>query len=320
MQVQEDFDLSQVLWFRIGGKAKYFLQCENREDILKALDFVEEHHPKRLFICGQGSNLIFTDDYFDGIVIQLKAGRKPQIRFSGTTATVFSGETLDSVIQLSFHNQLRGLEWAGGLPGTVGAAVRGNVGAFGGEIKDRLVAAEVLEFDDKNIDVLEMTNEDFHFAYRQSIVKEKKNMIVTFAQFQLENTNREELVKAKSAYAANIDYRKTHHPLEYPNCGSVFKNIKKPEDVAKILAVWPEIKNLVKEKWHGKVSMGYIINRLGFSGYTIGNARVSEKHANFINNLGGATAKDVLTIIKRIQEMTEETFAIKPEVEVEIVK
>jgi len=145
-------------------------------------------------------------------------------------------------------------------------------------------------------------------------------MIITAAQFQLTHANREEVIKARHIYMRNKEYRKMHHPLEYPNCGSVFKNIKKPNEVAKIVDVWPEIRSLVKEKWHGKVSMGFVINRLGFSGYTIGNAKVSEKHANFINNIGGATAKDVLTIIKRIQEMTEETFAIIPEVEVEIVK
>ena len=319
MQVHKDFDLSQLLWFRIGGKAQYVLQCTSRSDIFKALDFVEEHHPNRIFVCGQGSNLIFSDDYFDGVVIQIGAGDKPQISFADTRATVFAGETLDSLIQLSFNHKLVGLEWAGGLPGTVGAGVRGNVGAFGGEIKDSLVAAEVLEFDDKNIDVVEMNTEDFHFSYRHSIIKEKKNMLVTAAQFQLASADIENLVKAQSVYAANIDYRKTHHPLEYPNCGSVFKNIKKPEDVAKIMEVWPDIRNLVKEKWYGKVSMGYINTRLGFKGYTIGNARVSEKHANFINNLGGATAQDVLTIIKHIQDMVEETFAIVPEVEVEIV-
>ncbi len=319
MQIHKDFDLSQILWFRIGGKAKYFLQCSTRDDILQALDFVEEHHPERLFISGLGSNLIFTDDYFDGVVIQIVAGAKPQVSFIDTIATSFGGETLDTLIQLSFNNKLRGLDWAGGLPGTVGAGIRGNVGAFGGEIKDRLIAAEVLEFDDKNIDVLEMKNEDFHFSYRHSVVKEKKNMIITFAQFQFENANREELIKARSVYAANKEYRKTHHPLEYPNCGSVFKNIKKPEEVSKIVTVWPDIRDLVKEKWHGKVSMGYVNNRLGFSGYKIGGAQVSKKHANFINNMGGATAKDVLIIIKRIQEMTSETFSITPEVEVEIV-
>lgn len=320
MQIQNEFDLSQVLWFRIGGKAKHFLQCESRDDILKALDFVEEHHPKRLFICGLGSNLIFTDEYFDGVVIQIGASPRSQITFDGDTVTVFAGEALDTLIQVSLHNKLTGLEWAGGLPGTVGAGIRGNVGAFGGEIKDCLISAEVLEFDDKNIDVLEMKKDDFHFAYRNSIVKEHNNMIVTSATFQLTLADMPSMVKAKSVYERNKEYRKEHHPLEYPNCGSVFKNIKKQEEVEKILAVWPDVRKLVEEKWHGKVSMGYINNRLGFSGYKIGNAQVSKKHANFINNLGGATAKDVLTIIKHIQDMASETFAIVPDVEVEIVK
>src|SRR5580704_6003267 len=115
MQIHKDFDLSQILWFRIGGKTKYFLQCSSREDVLKALDFVEEHHPQRLFICGLGSNLIFTDEYFDGVVIQISAGVKPQITFSDTIATAFAGESLDSLIQLSLNHTLRGLEWAGGL-------------------------------------------------------------------------------------------------------------------------------------------------------------------------------------------------------------
>lgn len=320
MQVHNDFALSQVLWLRIGGKARYFLQCTNREDIFKALDFVEEHKPKRIFVCGQGSNLIFTDDYFDGVVIQIGSGAKPQISFSESIATAFAGETLDSLIQLSLNNKLIGLEWAGGLPGTIGAGVRGNVGAFGGEIKDSLLNAEVLEFDEKNIDVLELNKDELHFSYRHSVVKENKNMIVTSAKFQLKHANTEELVKARSVYAANIEYRKKNHPLEYPNCGSVFKNIKKKEEVEKILTVWPEIRNLVENKWYGKVSMGYINNRLGFSGYTIGKAKVSEKHANFINNMGGATAHDVLTIIKHIQDRVSETFSIVPEVEVEIVK
>jgi UDP-N-acetylmuramate dehydrogenase len=320
MQIHKDFDLSQILWFRIGGKAKYLLQCENREDILKALDFVEEHHPNRLFVCGLGSNLLFTDEFFDGVVIQIMASEHPSIRFHDETMTAFAGDVLDTVIQTSFNHKLVGLEWAGGLPGTVGAGVRGNVGAFGGEIKDRLVSAEVFSFDDKNIDVMELSNEDLHFSYRNSLIKEEKNMIVTAATFQLSPSETATLVKARSTYATNIEYRKTHHPLEYPNCGSVFKNIKKPEEVAKILTVWPDIKTLVEEKWHGKVSMGYLNTRLGFKGYKIGNAQVSEKHANFINNLGGATAQDVLTIIAHIQDMVEETFSIRPEVEVEIVK
>ena len=133
MQVHHDFDLSQILWYKIGGKAKYFLQCENRQDILEALDFIEKHHPNRVFVCGLGSNLIFTDEDFDGVVIRIAPGEEnPDIFIKNNEAHVFSGLTLDTLIQVALNQKLVGLEWAGGLPGTVGAGIRGNVGAFGG--------------------------------------------------------------------------------------------------------------------------------------------------------------------------------------------
>jgi UDP-N-acetylmuramate dehydrogenase len=117
----------------------------------------------------------------------------------------------------------------------------------------------------------------------------------------------------------NINYRKEHHPIEYPTCGSVFKNITDANQIQKILAIWPDIKESMDTKWHGKISMGYVVKRLGFSKYRVGNMQVSEKHANFIVNLGNAKASDVLTIIKEIQNKVQETFGFIPEVEVEIV-
>ncbi len=120
-------------------------------------------------------------------------------------------------------------------------------------------------------------------------------------------------------YNNNIEYRRIRHPLEYPNCGSVFKNIAIPEHVEKVLDVFPDLEEKIKRDWHGKVSMGYLIKRLDMSGYRVGNAMVSQKHCNFIVNLGGARSTDVLSIIKVIQEKFLETFDFVPEVEVEIV-
>ncbi|HRN96795.1 MAG TPA: hypothetical protein PLD54_05090, partial [Candidatus Levybacteria bacterium] len=113
--------------------------------------------------------------------------------------------------------------------------------------------------------------------------------------------------------------RKERHPLEYPNCGSVFKNIRKKEDIEKVLAVYPDIKEKIEKDWYGKVSMGYLIQRLGLQGYRVGNAQISEKHALFIVNLGGATSQDVRSIINTVTEKCEETFGFTPEVEVEVV-
>src|SRR3990167_6799565 len=156
------------------------------------------------------------------------------------------------------------------------------------------------------------------FAYRSSKVK-SEHLIVVSAQFQLNAATQEELLKAREIYYANITYRQEKHPLDYPNCGSVFKNISKKEEVERILESWPDIKEFVDGKWHGKISMGYVIDRLGFKGRQIGMAQVSEKHQNFIVNKGGATASDVKNIITEIEEEMQESFGITPEVEIEIV-
>lgn len=322
MTVYPEFPLSKILWYKVGGASKYFLPVETREDLLRAIDFIEQKHPNKVFFCGLGSNLIFPDEYFDGAVIQLSTPKHTEQSFqfkNDGTVQSFSGVVLDELITTTLDHKLTGLEWAGGLPGTVGAGVRGNVGAFGGEIKDAFISAEVLDISQKGLHLTHIKKDDFHFAYRNSIVKEQKKLLIVSALFGLQEADDAAIEKAKETYESNIAYRKSHHPIEYPTCGSVFKNISQPGQVSKILTVWPDIEDLVKEKWHGKVSMGYIIKRLGFSGYRIGNMEISTKHANFIINLGEAKARDVLTIIAHVKEKVSETFGFVPEVEVEIV-
>lgn len=322
MQIRNDFDLSEVLWYKVGGKAKYFIEADSKEDILQALSFVEKMHPHKLFICGLGSNLIFSDEYFDGAVIQIRSN--PQlarniVKVNDGLVECFAGEELESLIQFSFQNNLIGLEWAGGLPGTVGAGVRGNVGAFGSEIKDNFAEAEIIEINGSSFNTYTKGADEFHFSYRNSLVKENKNMIVISAKFALQAADPGQVASAQSIYNQNITYRKIHHPIEYPNCGSVFKNIADKNQVDAVIAKWPDIKETVNLKWHGKVSMGYIIKRLGLLGYTVGKMQISSKHCNFIINLGGGKASDVRSIIKEIQNKVSAEFGFVPEVEVEIV-
>jgi|GEM_PF-147907 len=340
MKIYADFDLSQLLWYRIGGKTKYLLVCKSRDDIVQALTFIKKNQIKNLFVCGLGSNLIFTDNYFDGAVIQITVDPHPEAlandllvlkkdttRFfanaqnaESNVIEAYAGVLLDDVIQFGFAHGLTGLEWAGGLPGTVGAAVRGNVGAFGGEIKDVIESVEVLDYTTGDPDLRTFNNHDLHFVYRGSLVKTYKQMIVISAQFHLHPATKEELTVAQDIYKKNIHYRQAHHPLEYPNCGSVFKNLKDKEQIEKVLARYPDLQKNVSTKWHGKIAVASLIERLGLKGYRIGDAQVSEKHALFIINLGHAKARDVLQIIHDIQEKFQETFGFQLETEVEIVK
>ncbi len=321
MQVDYDFTLSDILWYKIGGKAKYFIDCSTREDILQSVDLLDKNNVGRVFVCGLGSNLIFTDEYFDGAVIRVVNEENNAI-FQNNDGHIeaFAGEILDKVIKFSFEKKLTGLEWAGGLPGTVGAGVRGNVGAFGDEIKDSVMSAEVLDYSSNNLLLRTLTHEELQFVYRGSLVKTHKKMIVLSAKFALEETNSEGIAKAREVYERNIKYREDRHPLTYPNCGSVFKNIKKKEEVEMVLTLYPELKEDVEKKWYGKVAAAVLLEKLGFKGYRIGDAKVSEKHALFIVNLGHAKAKDVRQIIKDIQDKFQETLGFSLEVEAEIVE
>lgn len=321
MNIHHDFPLSEVLYYKIGGKARFLLECSNSEDILKAFDFLNTHHPQKIFVCGLGTNLIFTDDYFDGAVIRIVDDKNNLIsKNKDGLIEVFGGESLGKVIDYSFGQGLTGLEWAGGLPGTVGAGVRGNVGAFGGEMKDNIFSVDVLDYSTNNFTIKTLTKDDLDFVYRGSLIKTNKKMVVLTARFQLHEGGREEIIKAREICEQNINHRKKSHPLEYPNCGSVFKNIKNKEEVEKVLSIYPDLREKVETIWYGKVAVASLIERLGLKGYRIGDAQVSEKHALFIVNLGQAKAKDVLQIIQDIQDKFQETFGFKLEVEVEIVR
>ena len=321
MQIYNNVLLSTILWYQIGGVAKIVLDVSSKEDLYEALAYIKENNITNVFVLGLGSNLLFPDEGFDGAVIRFPSQDDGQgVRFLETgIIESFAGEFLDSVIQAQFELGLVGLEWAGGLPGTVGAAVRGNVGAFGGEIKDVFVKAHCIRLlEDGSFEELTLNHDQMEFEYRSSKVKKEK-LIVVSAQFQLRDGTQEELLNAHEKYFENITYRQDKHPLDYPNCGSVFKNISKKEEVDRILESWDDIRELVDGKWHGKVSMGYIIDRLGFKGKQIGAARVSEKHQNFIVNMGGAKAHDVRAIIAETEEEMQESFGFTPEIEVEIV-
>ncbi len=321
MQIYKNVPLSTILWYQIGGVADTVIDISSKEDLHEALKYIEENNIPDIFVIGLGSNMLFPDKGFNGVVLRFLTQNDGQgiRKISDNIIESFSGEMLDSVIQFSFDNELIGLEWAGGLPGTVGAAVRGNVGAFGGEVKDVFYKAHCIKIlEHGGYEELVLTRDEMEFAYRTSKVKKEK-LVVVSAQFELKKGIPEELLTAREVYYENILYRQNKHPLDYPNCGSVFKNISEKEEVERIIDKWTDIKELVNGKWHGKVSMGYLIDKLGLKGFRVGNAMISEKHQNFIVNLGGAKSSDVKEIISTVEKKVQEEFGITPEVEIEII-
>jgi UDP-N-acetylmuramate dehydrogenase len=187
-------------------------------------------------------------------------------------------------------------------------------------VKDSIQNVEVLVRDNNTFDLKTLLNGELNFVYRGSVIKENpERMIVLSATFQLHQATDPEVIQARAVYQEKINHRKSRHPLEYPNCGSIFKNIRDIEKVAKIIAMFPEIKELVEKKWYGKVAVAYFIEKFGLKGYRVGDAQISDKHALFIVNLGNAKAKDVLTLINMVQSKFIETFGFQLEVEVEIV-
>ncbi|MBI4078986.1 MAG: UDP-N-acetylmuramate dehydrogenase [Candidatus Levybacteria bacterium] len=320
MKIYQDFPLSKILYYRIGGTARYVINVQSIDDVKEALVFIKQENIPRVMPIGLGANILVNDTPFDGAILWFKKSNSRKIRLTKEgLIEAFASEMLDELIQFSFANSSVGLEWAGGLPSTIGGAIRGNVGAYGGEIKDNVVKVEVLEVAQNGVNQRIMALQDCDFSYRSSFFKKNKNVFIVAGYFSLKKGNKKDVKEARSIYASHIVERKVNHPLEYPNCGSVFKNIVETKKVAKIISVWPEVTEFSENKWHGKIAMGYVIKRLGFSGYQVGGAQVSEKHANYIINIKKARFSDVVAIIETIKRTFYQTFGFYPDTEVEII-
>lgn len=321
MQIFENKPLRELLYYKIGGPARYVLTIEKSTDVDEAIAFIKEKNIHNILPVGLGANLLIHESPFEGAVLWFCHGKKEDIRdFGEGVIEVFAGTSLADVTEYGFAHNLIGLEWAGGLPSTIGAAIRGNAGAFGGEMKDVIERVTVLERTDNELTQRVLMPSDLQFGYRNSLVKQNKNLIIISARLQMKHLTDEAMVtKAQEVYEGNISYRQERHPVEYPSCGSVFKNIRESQEVEKMLAIWPDMQEQVKTKWYNKVSMGYTINRLGLSGMQVGGAQISPKHTNYIVNVSNAKFDDVVTLIETIKKKFHETFGFYPEPEVEII-
>ncbi len=277
--------MSRHTSFRIGGSAAFYLIPRTAKELSLCLSAARTLGVK-YFILGNGSNVVFPDEGYEGAVISTEAFDK--IELDGTRLICGAGASLTLAAKAARDAGLTGLEFAHGIPGSVGGAVYMNAGAYGGEVKDVLEESTYVTAEG----VHTLTAEEHHFDYRDSVYKHTEGRIITEAVFHLREGDRNVISETMADF---MNRRVTKQPLDYPSAGSVFK------------------------RYPGRFT-GQMIEEAGLKRYTIGGAQVSEKHAGFIINIGNATAADVEALVDYIKSVILETFGCELECEIIFVK
>ncbi|MGG3965596.1 UDP-N-acetylmuramate dehydrogenase [Heyndrickxia faecalis] len=283
-QILEDEPLSKYTFTKTGGKADILIFPETYEEVQKTVRFASLNGVPYT-ILGNGSNLIIKDGGIRGIVLILT--RLAKISHTGNDITAQCGAAIIDVSRYALKQKLTGLEFACGIPGSVGGALYMNAGAYGGEVKDVLKSALVLT---KTGEMKRLERSDLSFQYRKSSIAENGEIALE-GTFSLEPGDAQE-IKAKMDELT--DLRESKQPLEYPSCGSVFK--RPPGYFA-----------------------GKLIQDSGLQGKRIGGVEVSTKHAGFMVNVGGGTATDYMNLIQFVQKTVKEKFGVDLETEVKII-
>ncbi|GMX58245.1 MAG: UDP-N-acetylmuramate dehydrogenase [Candidatus Yanofskyibacterium parasiticum] len=290
--IKQNEPLANHCTYRIGGPARVLFLAANEREIVAGIEIAKEKNFK-MMILGGGSNILFSDRGFDGLVLKLANNFIKIAEEKENRAVVLAGAgaPLAALVKFALDNSLAGMEWAAGIPGTVGGAIRGNAGAFGREIGASVLRVRALEISGKSVVPAIVGKEDCAFGYRESVFKRNKNLVITAAKFVLEKGNANEIADKIKECA---EKKRISQPLDFPSAGSVFKN--------------PEGFFAAK-----------IIEDCGLKGRSAGGAQISEKHANFIVNRGNAKADDVLALIAQIKAAAKEKFAVDLKEEIEIV-
>jgi UDP-N-acetylmuramate dehydrogenase len=280
--------LASFTSFNTGGPAKYFISANSEEEIKKAVNSaVQLEIP--FFIIGGGSNLLVSDKGFDGLIIKIDI---IGIELENESDIICgAGENLMNLIEFCVENSLTGFEFASGIWGSVGGAVCGNAGAYGGEIKDILTSITII----KNDGTIEQVDKDYcQFQYRDSYLKKTGDIVIN-ARFRLKKGNKDVIRKRVDEI---IEIRNSKHPVKGKSAGSFFKNI--PDD----------------SEPYGKLPAGKLLEEAGAKEMSVGGASVYHKHANMIVNDGSATSKDIRKLADNMKETVFEKFGIMLEEEV----
>ena len=278
--------MSKHTSFKIGGPAEILIRVKTAEELKAILKFSKEKDVP-LTIIGNGSNILVSDEGIKGIVAKIEIDTF-EINENTTKLKVGSGVKLAFIAQKCLKQEIAGFEFASGIPGTIGGAIRMNAGAHGKEMKDVVVT---IAYMDRNGEIHTIQNAEAKFEYRDSLFADK-DYIILEVEMELEKGNKDEIQAKMTEYAT---YRKEKQPIEYPSAGSTFKRGT----------------DFITAK---------LIDECGLKGYQIGGAQISEKHAGFIINKENATAEDVIKLMEYTKERVYKKFEKIIEPEIEILK
>ena len=286
--IKSNVPIASLTSFRVGGPAEWYVAPRQVEDLPVYLEWATAQGLSPTLL-GAGSNLLISDRGLPGLVISTRRFRHTEFDLETGRVTVAAGKPLPQLAWQLANLGWSGLEWAVGIPGTVGGAVVMNAGAHGGCVADRLVSAEVINLDGSihNFSVQELA-----YAYRTSLLQ-CKSLLVTRATFQLQPGF--DPAKINAITQAHLDQRRSSQPYHLPSCGSVFRNPSQ------------------------QYKAGWLIEEAGLKGYRIGMAEVAQRHANFILNCGSATATDIFHLIRHIQQVVGDRWSLHLEPEVKIL-
>lgn len=285
-EVIKDAPMKKYTSFKCGGNASFLIIPDSADSLKSIIEFC---HLKKVtpLIIGNGTNLLVTDNGISGVVIKIGSKISKIELFDETTLYCEAGASLKSICMFALENELSGLEFAYGIPGTLGGAVYMNAGAYGGEMKDVLYSCTHI---DNSGNFGEISKENLNLGYRRSAYTDNGFTVIS-AIMKLNKADKKEI---KAAMDNKLQRRKDKQPLEYGSAGSTFK---RPEGYF----------------------AGALIENCGLKGYTVGGAQVSEKHAGFVINKNNATSTDVINLIKDVQKIVYDKHGVMLETEVKII-
>lgn len=309
IEIRKKVSLAPYTTFKIGGPAKFFVEVGSEKELVETLKYTKKNDLEYFFL-GGGSNILVSDKGFDGMVIKIKTGN---CKVQDEKILCSAGMLLSEVVSKSVENNLQGLEWATGIPGTLGGAIRGNAGAFNGDMSQSVEKVMCLNLEKNKVE--EFSNQDCKFGYRTSFFKENKNYLIVSCILTLKkgDDSKESRKKMKEI----IKKRKDKQPKE-SSAGSFFENPEvDPEKHKEIISKFESDTGVtIKEN---KIPAGWFVEAVDMKGKKIGGAQVSPKHANFIINTGKATAEDVIILSSIIKQKVRTKFHVQLHEEIELV-